>query len=162
MHPLVWRRYKALGPRFVSQYATEEKHPLSAREQSAQYINERRRRRLYAEVASRILAEAQPSALSLEEQFGEQAKKWRQETEHLSSPTQMMMHPSYQAILGMAQGHEQEMVDLMLRDLRNNRTPWFWALSYLTKDNPVRRSDVGKLDKMIKAWLDWGKARGRL
>jgi hypothetical protein len=73
----------------------------------------------------------------------------------------MMMHPSYQAILGMAQGHEEEMVRLMLRDLRDNRTPWFWALSYLTHDNPIQRSDAGRLDKMIKAWVDWGKERNK-
>jgi hypothetical protein len=73
-----------------------------------------------------------------------------------------MMHPSYQAILGMAKGHEQEIVRLMLRDLEENRTPWFWALSYLTQDNPIEQSEVGRLDKMIKAWVNWGKARDML
>jgi hypothetical protein len=108
------------------------------------------------------LVEARPLAIPLEERFREQADKWRRETEHLSSPAQMMMHPSYQAILGMAQGHEEDMIRLMLRDLRDNRTPWFWALSYLTHDNPIQRSEAGKLDKMIKAWVDWGKARGKV
>jgi len=72
------------------------------------------------------------------------------------------MHPSYQAILGMAQDDKQEIIRLMLRDLQENRTPWFWALSYLTQDNPIQRSEVGKLDKMIKAWVHWGKARNML
>jgi hypothetical protein len=96
----------------------------------------------------------------LEQRFREQATKWGEETEHLSSPTQMMMHPSYQAVLGMARGNEEVVVRLLLRDLRDNRRMWFWALSYLTKANPIRPSDAGKLDKMIKAWVDWGAERG--
>jgi hypothetical protein len=99
---------------------------------------------------------------TLERRFNEQADKWGRETEHLSSPMQIMMHPSYQAILGMARENEQGVIRLMLRDLRDNRRMWFWALSYLTKDNPIKPTDAGKLDKMIKAWVDWGTRRGIL
>jgi hypothetical protein len=74
----------------------------------------------------------------------------------------MMMHPSYQAVLGMARGHEEEMIRLMLQDMRDHRTQWFWALSYLAQDNPIRQSEAGRLDKMIRAWIDWGIARGKL
>jgi hypothetical protein len=99
---------------------------------------------------------------ALEQRFHEQASKWASETEHLSSPAQMMLHPSYQAILGMAREDEEEIIRLMLRDLRDNRRLWFWALSYLTRENPIKREDAGKLDRMIKAWIDWGKQRGKL
>lgn len=109
--------------------------------------------RTHAASVSQVVAD------SLEVRFRKQADKWRNETGHLSSPSQMIMHPSYQAILGMALDNKQEIVRLMLHDLQENRTPWFWALSYLTQDNPIQRSEVGKLDKMIKAWVDWGKAR---
>lgn len=111
------------------------------------------------------LAEAAQVAvveISLTEQFLEQANKWTTETEHLSSPAQMMMHPSYQAILGMARGHEDDIIRLMLRDMRDNRRPWFWALSYLTHDNPIKPTDAGKLDKMVRAWVDWGLQRGKI
>jgi hypothetical protein len=70
----------------------------------------------------------------------------------------MMMHPSYQAILGMG----DKVVPLLLRDLQNKRRPWFWALSYLTTENPINPSDAGKIDKMIAAWVRWGKAKGLL
>src|SRR5207249_10087554 len=53
------------------------------------------------EQESDALAEAQ-----LEKRFREQADKWERETQHLSSPTQRIMHPSYQAILGMGQEHK--------------------------------------------------------
>lgn len=95
--------------------------------------------------------------LSLAKRFREQAEKWSRETEHLSSPTQMMAHPSYQAILGMALENKQEVIRLMLLDLMQNRNEWFWALSYLTQDNPIKQSDAGKMDKMVSAWVNWGR-----
>lgn len=98
----------------------------------------------------------------LEERFREQADKWQRETQHLSSPGQRMMHPSYQAIMGMASDNRDEVIDLMLRDMQQNRRAWFWALSYLAQDNPISASDAGKTDKMIKAWVKWGEERGRL
>ena len=113
---------------------------------------EAKRRRIHVSVAEG----------SIHERFREQADKWARETEHLSSPTQMMMHPSYQAILGMAAGHEREIIRLMLLDLRDRRRPWFWALSYLTTENPIKSSDAGKLGKMVQAWVDWGMQRGIL
>jgi hypothetical protein len=101
-------------------------------------------------------------ARTVGERFLEQAKKLQKETQHFSSPSQRMMHPSYQAILGMGNEHPQEIIRLMIEDMQQNRTPWFWALSYLAQDNPVSQSDAGKTDKMIKAWVDWEKARRTL
>ena len=95
---------------------------------------------------------------ALEQRFREQAEKWQRETRHLSSPTQKIMHPSHQAVLGMGTA----VIPFMLRDLVQNRTEWFWALSYITQQNPIRREDAGKLDKMLAAWADWGKERGLL
>jgi hypothetical protein len=73
-----------------------------------------------------------------------------------------MMHPSYHAVLGMAHDNERELVRLMIYDLSVHRRPWFWALSYLTKENPIRPSDAGKLDNMIKSWVEWGRQKGLL
>lgn len=104
-----------------------------------------------------VLAVAQEP--TLQERFFEQTKKLRRETQHLSSPGQIMMHPSYQAILGMGNDHRNEVIELMIADMAKNRTPWFWALSYLAQDNPVSQSDAGNTDKMIKAWVNWEKVR---
>ena len=95
---------------------------------------------------------------TLEDQFKEQAEKWQRETEHLSSPTQRVMHPSYQAILGMG----NKVVPILLRDLQQNRRPWFWALSYLTQENPINPKDSGRIDQMIEAWVRWGKEKDML
>jgi len=95
---------------------------------------------------------------ALEQRFSKQADRWKRETMHISSPTQKMMHPSLQAILGMG----KDVVPLLLRDMAQNRTEWFWALSYITQENPIKRDEAGKMDKMIAAWLNWGKDRGLL
>jgi hypothetical protein len=99
---------------------------------------------------------------TVEERFTEQAEKWGRETSHLSSPNQKMLHPSYQAILGMAGEHKEEVIDLLLADLKDNRRPWFWALSYLTQTNPITPDDAGRIDRMINAWVRWGEARTRV
>jgi hypothetical protein len=96
--------------------------------------------------------------VELEKRFYEQAEKWQRETKHLSSPTQKIMHPSYQAVLGMG----KDVVPLMLHDMAQNRTEWFWALSYIMQENPIKREDAGKMDKMIAAWVGWGKTKGLL
>jgi hypothetical protein len=73
-----------------------------------------------------------------------------------------MMHPSYQAILGMGREHEHEMVVLLVRDMQQHGRPWFGALSYITRENPIDRADAGKMDKMIDSWVKWGESRGLL
>ncbi|MGB6690404.1 MAG: hypothetical protein WBE76_21420 [Terracidiphilus sp.] len=116
-------------------------------------------------VIGRIVPEAFPitdehaEARSVEQNFYEQAAKWWKEAAHFSSPAQQMMHPSYQAIMGMAAKDSRQVIKLMLRDLQQNHRPWFLALSYLTHANPIRSRDAGKTDKMIKAWVEWGKAQ---
>ncbi len=102
---------------------------------------------------------------TLEARFLEQADKWERETAHLSSPLQRMMHPSYQAILGMsAESPENKrgVVRLMLRDLKRNQRDWFLALSYLTQQNPIDPKDYGKTSKMVASWMKWGEGQGLL
>ncbi|MBI2681956.1 MAG: hypothetical protein HYX26_01840 [Acidobacteriales bacterium] len=99
---------------------------------------------------------------SLTERFREQAEKWDRETAHMSSPLQRMIHPSYQAIIGMSAGSQEQKRDvirLMLLDLRQKRRDWFLALSYLTEANPIPKKDYGRVDRMIDAWLRWGAKR---
>lgn len=96
--------------------------------------------------------------LPLSERFHELADKWQRETKHISSITKRVLHPSYQTILGMG----GDVVPLLLRDLRDNRRPWFWALSHITQENPISPADAGRMDKMVAAWLLWGKKRGLL
>lgn len=137
--------------------------------QSEQYLKDLRAQRALEDAIRIVRAEGEspkvfeaPSIESLPERFAKLAEEWENSTRHLSSPAQIMMHPNYQAVLGMAQENRDELVRLMLTDLRDHNRAWFWALSYLTGDNPIKTSEAGKFDKMIKAWIKWGKERGIL
>ena len=99
--------------------------------------------------------------VDLRHRFLDLAQQWSDETGHLSSPSQKMLHPSYQAIMGMAQEHKDEVIDLFIQDMRENRRQWFWALSYLTQANPITPEDAGRIDRMIGAWVRWGELRAR-
>ena len=96
------------------------------------------------------------ASADLETQFQEHKEKWRNETAVHSSITMKAMHPSYQRIIGMG----PQVLPLIMRELRNNPDHWFWALNAITGENPVPPEDAGYIDKMTKAWLDYGKRQG--
>jgi hypothetical protein len=108
-------------------------------------------------VVSRIAA-APTKAQDIEAEFLQLAETWDRETAHLSSTPKMVLHDSYQRIMAMG----PDVVPLLLRDLRDNRRSWFWALRHLTQANPVCLEDQGNLDKMIADWLAWGKRERRI
>jgi hypothetical protein len=112
------------------------------------------------ELVAKAFADAKPAAaaLPLEQRFQELAANWERDTSHVSSLTKKVMHPSYQTILGLG----PNVVPLLIRDMQQNRRDWFWALHHLTQANPVSSEHSGKLDKMIAAWVNWGKARNLL
>ena len=104
-------------------------------------------------------------AALLEQHFRELSDRWQRETAHMSSPLQRMMHQSYQTILGLGAlnaERKQDVIRLMLRDIKRNRRDWFLALTYLTGENPVDAKDAGKTDKIIQSWLRWGRSQGLL
>jgi hypothetical protein len=96
--------------------------------------------------------------LGLGKRFRVEAQKWEQDTMHLSSTARRVLHPSYQAIMGMG----PDVVPILLRDMQQTGRQWFWALRHITGENPVDPSDLGKVDKMISAWIKWGKKEGKL
>jgi hypothetical protein len=126
-----------------------------------------RRRRIYREAVELLLSGNSASALatsqarteqSLKQKFLEHATKWDRETAYLSSTPKMVLHDSYQKIMAMG----PDIVPVLLRDLQENRRSWFWALRHLTHANPVPPEDQGNLDKMIAAWVAWGKREGQI
>lgn len=100
----------------------------------------------------------QPGESTLERTFTMLAGKWRADTALMSSATDMAMHPAYQRIIGM--GHQ--VVPLILRELSREPDHWFWALTAITRENPVSPEDAGKIRKMTHMWLEYGKQRGLL
>lgn len=90
------------------------------------------------------------------ERFRSLAQQWRNETQWLSSTTQIAMNPAYQAIIGMG----AEALPMILEDLRQNSGHWYWALKAISNEDPVVPRDRGSVKKMKGAWLKWGETKG--
>ncbi len=89
----------------------------------------------------------------LSEEFCRLREKWKSETAHLSSVSEIVMHPSYQRIIGMG----QIVIPLILAELDKEPDLWFWALTAITGDNPISQEQTGRIREMTESWLRWGR-----
>lgn len=92
----------------------------------------------------------------IETTFLELAEQWRQETGMLSVTSKISMHPAYQRIIGMG----QPVIPLILRELEREPDHWFWALTAITGENPIKPEQRGRLNEMAQAWIEWGRENG--
>ena len=88
--------------------------------------------------------------------FDELARKWRSDTQFMSSTTDIAMHPAYQRIIGMGSA----VIPYLLRELERKPEQWFWALRAITGADPVAPEQRGKVKAMAEAWLRWGRENG--
>ena len=106
--------------------------------------------------ADAVTTPAIPSP-ALDDVFRDLATRWREQTSMLSSVADIAAHPAYQSIVGMG----ADAVPLILNDLAENGPDhWFWALTAITRENPVTAEIAGDLQRMTEAWLEWGKQKG--
>jgi hypothetical protein len=98
---------------------------------------------------------SKPSSL-LELEFRELVKKWRKETQHISSVKKMIKHPAYQRIIEMG----QEVLPLLLRELNSHRDHWLVALNAITGEDPA--PEDATFTEAVDAWLAWGREKGYL
>lgn len=91
-----------------------------------------------------------------EKKFRSLVKRWKKETSHLSSASQMASHPAYQEIIGMG----REVVSLLLAELKRKPDFWFAALRAIAGENPVPPESVGRIEDMARAWVEWGRSKG--
>jgi hypothetical protein len=92
----------------------------------------------------------------LEEQFRELTERWHKETGAISSVTEILNHPAYLAIIGMG----EQVLPLLLRELRDRPALWFKALKAITRQTPVPASDRSNPKRAREAWLQWGQEKG--
>lgn len=83
-------------------------------------------------------------------------KEWKNSTAHLSSVTEIAMHPAYQQIIGMG----PVAIPLILEEMRKVAGHWFWALRAITGEDPVLLEHRGRVKLMTEDWLKWGKKQG--
>ena len=93
---------------------------------------------------------------NLKEYFGFLVSKWKKETNHYSSISQITKHPAYKEILGLG----ENAIPLILAEIKREPCHLFNALTFLTGANPVRLDQRGKVKEMVKAWSDWGQYQG--
>ena len=92
----------------------------------------------------------------LQAEFDRLAAQWKEETRYHSSSSIIEEHPAYQAIIAMG----EDVVPLILENLRTAGGRWYRALSDLTGVNVIREEDRGKVKAIRAAWLDWGVREG--
>jgi hypothetical protein len=88
--------------------------------------------------------------------FRRLAREWRDETQWLSSTTEIAMHPAYQAVIGMG----PDAIPLIIADLRENSGQWYWALKAISNEDPVPPANRGNIGEMARAWLAWADQKG--
>ena len=82
--------------------------------------------------------------------------EWEADTAHLSSVTEIAMHPAYQQIIGMG----PIAIPLILSAMKKKPDHWFWALRSITGEDPILNENRGQIPQMTKAWLYWGVEQG--
>lgn len=93
---------------------------------------------------------------ALDDTFRALAKQWRDATRFQSVVAQSTSHPAYRAIVQLG----EEVVPLLLRELRQQPEPWFVALREITGVDPVRPEYRGDMRAIANAWLRWGHDSG--
>lgn len=92
----------------------------------------------------------------VETRFNDLADKWTSETAHHSMMSKVVLHRSYQEIIGLG----RDALPLILKRLAVEPNHWFWALRAISGEDPVPAADIGRFDAMRHAWLQWGRNRG--
>lgn len=91
----------------------------------------------------------------LYEKFQRLLAEWREQAAPLPSAAAMAMLPSYQKIIGMG----EPALPLILKELKDRPAHLFWALKAISGVDPVPPEDRGRIDKMIEAWINWGRQK---
>ena len=86
--------------------------------------------------------------------FSSLANQWREETEHMSSVSEIVKHPAYERIVELGEA----VVPLVLAELRDRPALWFEALCRLTGANPTAQLKGASTRDRVEAWLAWGRS----
>jgi hypothetical protein len=88
--------------------------------------------------------------------FYQLAEQWQSEVEGMSSTTKMSQHPAYPEIINMG----NQIVPLLLSELKHNPLYWLSALKEITGVDPITTEQRGRVKQMAESWLEWGKNQG--
>jgi len=88
--------------------------------------------------------------------FDQLVAEWLAGTAFLSSSSKIVLHPSYQRIVGLG----ERALPLIFNRLRKDDEHWDSALTAITRQNPVSEAAAGRMDLIRDAWLKWAAERG--
>jgi hypothetical protein len=89
--------------------------------------------------------------------FAELIQRWTDDTEHISSTSQIANHPACREIIAMGEAA----VPLLLEEIDNHPTILgLIALRAITGTNPFPPEARGDVARMSEAWLAWGREHG--
>jgi hypothetical protein len=91
---------------------------------------------------------------SLTYKFIQLARQWRYDIEIYSSVSKIISHPSYLEIIAMG----ESVLPLIFTQMKKDPYHWFVALTRITGESPAKQGCT--FDEAVKAWLDWGEAKG--
>ncbi|MCX7049639.1 MAG: hypothetical protein NTX50_29655 [Candidatus Sumerlaeota bacterium] len=91
-----------------------------------------------------------------ERRFERLCRTWKEDTRHCSSTVKMILHPSYQQIIGMG----ELAIPLILRELKNENDFWYWALFSISGEDPAASDQKNDPQKIDAAWIRWGEENG--
>ena len=107
------------------------------------------------ELAAILLAREEPCSVT-RERFRNLVAAWKSSRGHSSKTEELVMHTTYQRIIGMG----EDAVPLLLTEMRERPDHWDWALTAITGCDPVPETAWGKLREIATAWVYWGKEQG--
>ncbi len=102
-----------------------------------------------------IAAKERVETENIQQEFSRLAEQWYLDTLVSSDYLEKILHPAYQRIIGLG----KDVIPLILRELQDMPSDWFWALRALTKEgeDPVKPEHAGQPEEMAKDWITWGK-----
>lgn len=93
---------------------------------------------------------------ALKRRFNKLAKKWKDDTQFVSSVETLITHPAYVEIINMG----KDILPYMFKRLQKHGEHWFFALQKITGADPINPEDAGRVKEMTAAWLNWGRVQG--
>jgi hypothetical protein len=95
---------------------------------------------------------------ALEQQVRDLLARWREETAHQSSSSQLTAHPAYAALIALG----EPAVPFLLRDLAQTYDGHLSkALTAITGAKPMPPEHRGQIRQVAEDWLRWARENGR-
>lgn len=93
---------------------------------------------------------------TIKSKFKKLMNEWKEDTLFISDISKICTHSSYQQIIGMG----ENVIPLIISELKSNPDHWFWALKAITGKDPVPEEKKGNIREMSNIWIEWYAKQG--